>query len=320
MNGIPWSQAETIPARVDVRELIGCAMLAPSTRGARPWRFRDGHDWVDLLVDRRAWEADPGRETRELQLSTGAALENVVLAAEHQGFRCDVQYFPDDRDPAWIARVCLTPDPRPRSPSLFAAIPFLRTPRDRPSGDPIDPGLLEDLVAVAWDSGIRAVAITDADEIRRVGGLVVRSGGSRGAGPVPETGLGILGRLTIPARAAIRPLDPDGWTNRRDPALMERASALLVLLSAADDPLARVRTGRAMQRTLLLATQLGLTAQPVAAALEVETVSGRIADSVGMPDLHPQRLFRLGRAVRTARPMFARFRTTPATRPAVSPP
>lgn len=86
-----WSVAEAdFPRDGDsgdqARFLVRYAILAPSTHNTLPWSFRIVGNGIDVFADRSRWlrVADP--DQRELLLSVGCALENLVIAAEHFGF------------------------------------------------------------------------------------------------------------------------------------------------------------------------------------------------------------------------------------------
>lgn len=288
-----------------LRALVRSAVLAPSSHNTQPWLFRIGEDRVDVLADPGRWlsAADPDR--RELHLSVGAALENLLLAAEHAGYRHEVTYFPEEASPEWIARVSLAPDPRPWRPSLFAAIPRRRTNRRPHRPEPVDPGLLADLASIAWDSGIRAWTSADAGHRRAVARLVARGDRIEFADPAFRRELGEwIGRglLALPwtiarlAQVAVTRTDLGRRMARRDAALVEGAGALLVVVTRADDPVSRVRAGRAMERVWLLATQLGLALQPMSQPLQVPHLRRELAEAIGAGDGHPQQLFRIGYA------------------------
>jgi hypothetical protein len=108
--------------------LVAAAILAPSPHNAQPWLFGVGPGRVDLY-------ADPSRSTgavdpfgRELHVGLGAALENLVLAAEANGFAPSVSLRPEGQDSAHVARVELSRSPR-RESGLYAQIPHRHTNR-----------------------------------------------------------------------------------------------------------------------------------------------------------------------------------------------
>ncbi len=53
-----------------------------------------GHDEITLHMDRTRWLSVADTDQRELHLSAGCALENLLIASEHFGFDAQASYFP----------------------------------------------------------------------------------------------------------------------------------------------------------------------------------------------------------------------------------
>jgi hypothetical protein len=287
----------------DLVRLIPHAVIAPSSHNTQPWRFRVGDDQIDLFADGRRWLRVADASRRELHLSLGAALENLVIAAEHFGYGHEVTYFPDPAKRDWIARVSLDRNARTKPPSLFAALPRRLTTRGAYSGEPVDEGLLADLSAVAWDTGIWAWTSTDAKAGAGVAGLIARADRVQHADPAyrrelgESIGEGLMGLprpLARIARAAVTRIDFGERLARSDAALLTRSGALLVIVSKDDDPVTQVRPGRAMERVWLLGTLVGLVLHPMSQALQVPELRRELAQLIGEAGKHPQHLFRLG--------------------------
>ena len=83
-------------------EILYLASLAPSSHNTQPWLVRivEPRHWIiGLDLDRRLPAVDP--ENRELLLSLGAFLENLILAARVFGYRADISLLaktPQDQE------------------------------------------------------------------------------------------------------------------------------------------------------------------------------------------------------------------------------
>ena len=99
----------TAPIETQLRFLLRYAILAPSTKNSQPWAFSVHGNQVYLIADLRRGQliADPDR--RELYISLGCALENLLIAAEHFGFRHGVSYFPEPGDDELVVTVLFAP-------------------------------------------------------------------------------------------------------------------------------------------------------------------------------------------------------------------
>ncbi|MBU4293649.1 MAG: hypothetical protein KJ770_06330 [Actinobacteria bacterium] len=66
--------------------LLRYAILAPSSHNSQPWKFHIRDREIDIFTDKDRWlkVADAGQ--RELYISVGCALENLLIAVEHFGY------------------------------------------------------------------------------------------------------------------------------------------------------------------------------------------------------------------------------------------
>ena len=121
----PWSSWDE---QQGVLRLVGAAILAPSPHNAQAWLFRVGSDRIDLYVDRARWTGATDPFRREQHVGLGAALENLVLAAEADGYAPTVKLIPDGPDSSHVSRIDLGRS-APRVSPLYAQIPKRHTNR-----------------------------------------------------------------------------------------------------------------------------------------------------------------------------------------------
>ena len=86
-----------------LRFLLRYAVLAPSGHNTQPWRFVIEGESVLLYADRerRLPVADP--DDRELTMSCGAALAQLLVAIHHFGLTAEVEELPRLLDPDLLA-------------------------------------------------------------------------------------------------------------------------------------------------------------------------------------------------------------------------
>ncbi|MCX9192894.1 hypothetical protein C3Y87_16020 [Carbonactinospora thermoautotrophica] len=282
---------------------------APSVLNTRPWRLHVDGDVVDLHADpaRRLEVMDP--RGREQTISCGAALMNLRLAAAHLGREPVVESFPDPEDPTLLARVRLDREHRPtrEEERLYAAIPTRHTDR-RPFREERLPAqtvaLLED--AASAEGGILRILIREelpamlqvarAAQERYRADPALRAELARWVGGTRGREYGIpafeLGPRSGDPLAPVRDFDPSGGIPRGE-ADFEREPNLALLSTFYDEPADWLRAGQAMQRVLLLATDLGLSTSLLTHPLELADLRQWVRD----PSLitgHPQVILRLG--------------------------
>jgi hypothetical protein len=120
--------------------ILAVAIAAPSADNSQPWRFAWSGDTLDLRID--ADRSGGVSDTRYVlsDLSAGACLENMVIHARSLGVAADVQIFPRDDDPLWVARIAWRRDSAcDQAEPLAAAIGQRHTDRSFPWRGPITP-------------------------------------------------------------------------------------------------------------------------------------------------------------------------------------
>src|SRR5215470_13030049 len=90
-------------------DLVRAAILAANAHDSQPWGFRLAPARIDLYADtaRNLGSIDPLR--REMQLSLGCALENLLLVAQARGSSPALTLRPDPANQTHVARVDLSP-------------------------------------------------------------------------------------------------------------------------------------------------------------------------------------------------------------------
>jgi nitroreductase len=278
-------------ATPEVRNLVRAGVLAANAHNTQPWRFRIGPDRIDLFADpsRNIGTIDPLR--REMDLSLGCALENLVLAGTPNGFATTVGLLPDPARPDHIARVDLRPATTAGDTALFQAIPHRHTNRgpyrtDRPVTAQTRESLAGLVVAeptrLIWpdrqafgELTVRATEAivadrqqadddfvwyrTDWDHLQStMDGITVDASGQP---PFIRAAAKLMGTS--------RQQNHDGWLrSTRDVQLPTAAAFGILATTDALDRTQRLRTGRIWQRMHLWATGQGLAMQPLNQAVE----------------------------------------------------
>jgi nitroreductase len=304
-RGVPEPQLPgPLPIERQLRSLVRYATLAPSVRNSQPWRFVIDGATVRLFADpaRRLPVADPDR--RELHLSLGCALENLLVAAAYLGYRHAVESFPDPADPELAAVAAFHPGPGQGllPPVSLETLELRRTPHRPFIGRPITPRLLERLRAVTGEPGVR-MSLCDTPERRRTADVLsVRAvAGLFGdpayrqemVGPIGGAGSWLAsqaGRLTLSHA------DPARRLAQQISAVIRSAPVIGVVGSLADGPADQLRSGRVLERLWLTATAEGLALQPIGYAIEAPATREALAALFPEAGVHAQQLVRLGYA------------------------
>src|SRR5918994_511912 len=255
--------------------LLRYAILAPSAKNSQPWAFSVQGNRIHLLADLSRCQviADPDR--RELYISLGCALENLLVAAEHFGFRHGVSYFPEARQEELVATVIFAPGGVPSHARLGATLNAILRRRNDNSvfrSVPVPEQLRLRLMACCVEADLR-VHLTDDRHFRRwIDALTLEADRIEFADPAFRRelgywiGQGVFGEPPLMARLeklAVSRVDLGDRVARQDHEIVESAALLGLICAAGDSHLSHVRAGQLFERLWLTATDLGVSIHPM---------------------------------------------------------
>lgn len=309
----PWTIDEADFPRDGSREeqlrfLIRYAILAPSSHNSEPWLFDVEGGRVTLRLDPDRWLRVADADQRELHVSAGCALENLLVAGEHFGFAGQVSYFPEGEEERLVARVDFAADEAGsshRPPELFRAVTRRHTNHRPYDGEPVPEEDRTRLEGAAAEDGVR-IRLTDDPEIRRtMDELVVRADALQFADPEWRAelgewmGRGVFGTgwvLSKLSQLAVTHLNLARGTAKKDSELLGSASLLGVVTTDGTTRTLQVRAGQVFERMFLLATSMEMALQPMNQVLQLPVTKLEFAEVLPEAWGEPQLTFRLGYA------------------------
>lgn len=105
----PVLEPDGLDQRV-VAYVLRAGAQAPSFYNTQPWRFERSGDSIDVHLDDKADTSLYDWHNLNSTLACGAALENMVIAAQGRGLSATVTARPDPARPLLLARLTLTRD------------------------------------------------------------------------------------------------------------------------------------------------------------------------------------------------------------------
>ena len=304
----------SLPIQEQLKFFLQYAILAPSSKNTQPWRFSVAGNTVSLFADVTRGQPVADQSGRELYISLGCALENLVVAAELFGYGHEVSYFPHPGMKELAATVAFHPggtfSPYRTGISL-QNISDRRTQHGRYESRCIPEDARRRLLSCCGgDLGLR-VDLTDDSAVRsRVVEMNLHADEMEFADPNFRKelgfwiGQGVFGtpRLLSWLGGHLLPHINVGRTVAMRNAEMLSSAPLIGLISTrADNREMQVRTGQALERLWLHATALGFALQPMSQVLEIASLRTELAQVIPETGWIPQQVFRLGYATGSPR-------------------
>ncbi|MGV8174288.1 MAG: Acg family FMN-binding oxidoreductase, partial [Methanothrix sp.] len=247
--------------------LLGYAILAPSSHNSQPWSFNVSDGEIEIYADRSRWlsVADPDR--REMYLSLGAALENLMIAGEHFGYNCSVSYFPGEEN--LVAAVSFEPGARqPSDSTLFDAITARKTNRNPYELRAISKENMQALSGFASDPEA-PVYLSNSSAAKREFLDMVAEADSILYSDInykSELGrwlaMGVMGPTGLEAKLAqmaVVFLDVGPEETAKDAERINSTPYIGFICTETNDSISSLKAGRVLERFWLAATSLGIS-------------------------------------------------------------
>lgn len=295
----------------DIQNLVRAATLAASSHNTQPWTFVARQGSIEIHPDRSRQLLVLDPQGRELWISLGCALENLLVAAHAAGYGTDVAY-PDTDE---VIRVRLSAG-SPQASPLFAAIVHRQKTRSLYDAQPVQHPVLRQLQAVSSEPGVTVqfvlepserstvleyvnqgnlkqyadpafvqelihwLRFTRKDALASLDGLYTRSSGNP---EVPRW----LGQMVVGGTRPKNQADADA-------AKFRSSLGAVVIASQTDDRAAWVRSGQVYERLALQMTALGVQSAFLNQPIEVNSVRRQFQRAMKLKPALPQLLMRFG--------------------------
>jgi nitroreductase len=294
------------PIEAQLGFLLRYAILAPSVRNTQPWAFSVQENRVYLIADFRKAQpvADPDR--RELYISIGCALENLLVAAERFGFGHGIAYFPERGAPDLVATVTFEPGGTLSEARAGATLASILTRHNddgvfRPA--PVPEWLQMRLLACCTEPDLQILLTGDRPFRRWIDALTLEADRVAFADPGFRRelkywiGQGVFGSPPVREqlqRAASPHVDLAEHVARRDHAIVESAALLGLICTTGDGHLLHVRVGQLFERLWLTATAMGVSINPMSQTMRHPRLRATVGELLPSAGWTPQHLFRVG--------------------------
>lgn len=293
--------------------LVHYATQAANGHNTQPWKFAVKDNAIEIHPDtsRRLSVVDP--HDREMWISLGCSLENLLVAARALGYATEVTY-PDQAD---FIRVQLTAD-TPQANPLFDAIPLRQNTRSAYDGRLIKNEDLDQLQSLQLEPGVTLQFATNPQametflEYVNLGNLAQYAdtafvdeliewlrfnkkealssldglySACSGNPQVPR----FIGQMFVAGTKPQQQADADATKFRTSPVAV-------VIASQADNKTSWVHTGQVYERFALMTTSLNIKSAFLNQPIEVAELRSQFQSAIGLGNSLPQLLVRFGYA------------------------
>jgi hypothetical protein len=290
-----------------LRYLVKFSMLAPSSHNTQPWKFIVSKNTITFAADTSKWLNVADSDKRELYISLGCSIENLLLASDHFGMNYNIQYLPGENNPEIAAIFTYEdkmnePDPDP----LFNEILKRLTNRNKFEDRTIDNSLLEELKSSAVND-LKICFVSDKKKIEDINKLVIEADKTEFANPDFRKELGKwLGRGSFGSgkfmsgfsKFVVEHINIGKMIAKSDSKLMQSSPVFGIIYSdhAEIDRLTEIMTGRTFERIYLTVSMLGLSLQPMSQLMQLKQIKQNLGKIVSLEDKTLLQTFRLGYA------------------------
>jgi hypothetical protein len=294
------------PIQEQLRFLLRYAILAPSTRNTQPWRFGVEENQVVVRADLSRAQPVADDDRRELYLSLGCAIENLLVAAEQFGFRYSIAYLPSYPDERVAATIAFLPGGHRCAERSCLSIQTLHSRRAAHGRFSDLPVSNEDVLALrrcVTEQELELTLVIDPERRREIEVIHRRAHETSLADPAFRhelaewVGAGAFGTPWPVSRIGQAAIDSEVLARQlaKLDALAVGSAPLLALISSReDDRPSQIRSGQLLERVWLTATARELVLQPLSAALEVPKLRPEVTLALDARLPWAQQLVRIG--------------------------
>ena len=303
-----------------IKFFLKFGVLAPSSHNSQPWSFRVRGNVLEVAKNNERELPFSDSDDRQLYISLGCAMGNIVIAADYYGYSCNVQYV--DRGDSMCAEIVFekigdkkTGD----SNHLIFSIPERVNNRNKYKKEIVPEELLgkfrgymregiridfvsdekkKDLARIAVEAGIKAM---EYDRFREELSHYVKNNMTRSPIGMPGFGMGIPTPISFLAPFMVKKFNMNALSRRSDLKLLSEDTPVLAVISTEkDNSETWMEVGRVYELIALEATRSGLSTAVWAAPIQIDNFYKDLQGVFGIEN-RPQMFFRLGSPGRVIR-------------------
>lgn len=317
-----------------IKFLLRYAVLAPSTHNIQPWLYRVRNNTCELLFNPELKLKYADQKGRDLYISLGCTLENLILAARYYGLKENIAYEANDNDDNRVATILfeeMNEGPDERYQNLLETMLARVNTRGPFIDKKVSPELiskLEDLSDTDYSSlGIQINFIEDKEKIKKMAELtakgmklahgnkafrremshwIVNNYTRRKEGMIGYS-MNMPGPISFFISSVIKYFNMGSIMGKLNLMSVSSAPLLCLVTAPKNEAETWIKIGRLAERTILELNDKGLSTSIYLASIEMGDLYQEVRKIVNSAD-DPQFAFVAGY-------MTGTFRTTPRHEP-----
>lgn len=300
--------------------LLKFGVLAPSSHNTQAWQFSINNNEIIIAPDFSRELKASDTNNRQLYISLGCALQNILIAADYYGYKTDYDIKKSLDEKSYLIRIKLKREsdnePAKKSNHFIDLIKNRVTNRNKHKlsnildfsfiseignkyGEDFKVDLIEDreqLLKIA-DLSIKAgIEATGNKNFRKELSRYVKNNTTRSYTGMPCFGMGIPTPISYFAPIMIKFFNMNKLSEKSDRELLEKhTQSFLIISSKTDNEASWIMTGKIYQEISLEALGRGLDTSPMAGIIQIGNFHKNLQKILNT-DFRPQFFCRLGQA------------------------
>lgn len=314
-----------------LRHLIGFAVLAPSSHNSQPWKFVLDGNKIKVFADFSRALAVSDKDNRQLYISIGCAIENLITATEYYGLRFKINYFPNDNKEL-VAEIEFEnlgdqDHSSQKEEHKIHHINKRSVNRNKYERENIDENFINEIKRYS-NNDILVSIITDKDKIDEISEIMrkairtaladkefrkelsqyVKHNKTKEYYGMPGFGFGMPLPISLIFPKAVKHIDVSRVNSKQDSDLIKNHTpAICIIGTKGNNELLWVKAGEVYEKIALDAQKSGIKTAVMAAATQIGDFHKDL-QKVLENDFRPQVFFRMGYSDKTT-PHSPRFLT-----------
>jgi hypothetical protein len=294
-----------------MRFLVKFAVLAPSSHNSQPWYFSVHEKEIRVFKDSNRMLGIGDSNNRQLFISLGCAIENIVIAADYYGLDSIINYGNND----YVVAISFTKrniNTNDNNNHLIFNIPKRKVNRSKYLSKKIDESVFE-IIQKYGDESLNINIISDKDKISHISDIAldatmsamsnknfrielskyIISNTSESKIGMPGFSMGFPTPISYIVPRILKLFNMSKLSKKQDELILKSTPYLVFISTENDEEKSWIKTGRVFQRMSLSLLPLGIYFSVWAAPIQIGKYYIRLQDILNI-NFRPQMFLRMG--------------------------